>query len=70
MYIDLYPQQLFTAEQAAAGIFVLFVKTRFFEKGVFWSTQAMFTAEQVAAGLFSSEKTLFFACWNIVKEFT
>ena len=40
---------MFTADQAATGIF-LFLKTHFFQKGVFWGPQAVFMAEQAAAG--------------------
>ena len=47
-YMDWYPQQLFTAEQAAAGFF----KTRLFRKCVFGGPQAPFTAGPVAAGTF------------------
>ena len=42
--MDWYPQQSFTAEQAAAG-FCFFCKTRLFP-------QALFTAEQAAADMF------------------
>jgi len=49
--MDLYPQPVFTAEQAAAGTF-WGKKVHLFQKGAFWSTQALFTAEQVAAGTF------------------
>ena len=47
--MDWYPQQLCTAEQAAA---VFLLDAPFPQKCVFWSTQAMFTAEQAAAGFF------------------
>ena len=51
--MDRYPKPMFTAEQAAAGVFLLKKKRASFQKGVFWSTQAMPTAEQVAAGVVS-----------------
>ena len=44
--MDWYPEQLFTAEQAAASL--LFWMTRFKTKGVFWLTQTMLMAEQAA----------------------
>ena len=51
-----YPQQLFTAEQAAAGAFLFVVQDTLFWKGVFWSTQALLTAEQAAAGVCFCER--------------
>ena len=54
--MDWYPQQLFTAGQAAAGGFVLKKDTLLFGEWLFWSPQAMLTAEQVAAGASFSEK--------------
>ena len=46
---------MFTAEQAAAGVFFVF-KTRLFCKGAFWGPPALLTAEQAAAGAFSFEQ--------------
>ena len=43
---------MFTAEQAATGVFCLVLKTCLFQKGALWGPRAMFTAEQVAAGVF------------------
>ena len=60
--MDWYPQQLFTAEQAAAGAFAGGQKRRVvFQKSVVWGPQALFTAEHVAAGAFLSEKTYAFS---------
>ena len=50
--MDWGPQQLSTAEQAAAGTFFFEERTVFFEKSWFLSPQTLFTAEQVAAGIF------------------
>ena len=53
--MDWYPQQLLTAEQAAAGFCFCFM-ARLFQKGTFWAPKSLFTAEQVAAGAFVSEE--------------
>ena len=54
--MDWYPQQLFTAEQVAAGTFGFTKKTGLCSKGVFWGPQALFTAEQAAADIILLEK--------------
>ena len=56
--MDWYPQQVFTAEQAAAGAF-LFKKLCLFRKGTVWGPQAMFTAGQAAADAFLFKRHAF-----------
>ena len=51
--MDRYPQQLFTAEQAAAGPFCCWEKTPLFRKLLFLYPQALFTTFQACRSLFA-----------------
>ena len=59
--MDWDPQPMFTAEQAAAGVF-FFVEiigvVVLFWKNMFRGPQALFTTEQAAAGIFLSKNDM------------